>query len=42
MAYQLTKRAELLSKQVNIEPNVILEIEGIPYVFGAVPVTRES
>ena len=40
MAITLTTTAELLSQQVNIQQQIILEIDGIPLVFGAVKVTK--
>lgn len=40
MALTLSARAELLSQQVNIAQQLILEIDGIDLVFGAVDVTK--
>lgn len=40
MAQQLTRTASLLSQQTNIRQNIILEIEGIDLVFGAISVTK--
>lgn len=38
MAYDLSPKAEVLSQQTNIQQQIILEIEGIPFIFGAVPI----
>lgn len=38
MAYTLTKTAQNLVNKTNVNRNIILEIEGIDYVFGAVDV----
>lgn len=38
MAYTLTKTAQNLVNKTNVNRNIILEIEGIPYIFGAVDV----
>ena len=38
MAYTLTERAEQLASETNIEPQVIVRIEGVPVIFGAVVV----
>ena len=40
MALELSVVADLLSQQTNIKQQIILEIDGIPLVFGAVEVTK--
>ena len=40
MAQTLTARAELLSQKTNIQQQIILEIDGISLVFGALEVTK--
>lgn len=40
MAFELTTTAKLLSQQINIGQQIILEIDGIPLIFGAVTVTK--
>ncbi len=40
MATELTKTAQLLSEKTNPEPQMIVEIDGITEVFGALPVTE--
>lgn len=40
MAFELTVTADLLSQKTNIEPQIILEIDGIDLVFGAIKVTK--
>lgn len=40
MAIELSVKADLLSQEVNIKQNIILEIEGIPLIFGAQPIFR--
>ena len=40
MALELTTRARFLSQQTNIETQLILEIEGIPFIYGAVDVAK--
>lgn len=39
MGFNLTTRAFLLSRQTRIEPQIILDIDGIDLIFGAVDVT---
>lgn len=36
MALQLSARARLLNNERNIKPNIILEIEGLPYLYSAI------
>jgi len=36
MAYKLTQRAKIISEGGNLEPNIILEIEGYPFKLGLV------
>jgi len=38
MALEVSTKARLLSQKVNIEQQVILEIDGIPFIFGAQPI----
>lgn len=38
MAYTLSAQASLLSKQTGIKPNLVLQIEGVQEIFGAVSV----
>lgn len=40
MAQELSIKAELLSQKNNIDPQVILEIDGIDLIFGAIKVTK--
>lgn len=40
MAQELSVKAELLSQEVNISQNIILEIDGVDLVFGAQPIFR--
>jgi len=40
MSQEISVKAELLSQEVNIKQNIILEIEDIPIIFGAQPVFR--
>jgi len=40
MAFQLTKTAELLSEKTSVRQQLILEIDGIPFSYGALPVTK--
>ena len=40
MPIELSAKAELLSQEVNIKQNIILEIEDIPIIFGAQPIFR--
>ena len=40
MAFNLSTRAQLLSQQKNVEVQIILEIDGVPLVFGAVEVSK--
>lgn len=40
MAFSLTTTAQNLVDQVNVKKNIILEIDGIPYVFGAVGIQK--
>ena len=40
MALQLSTRAELLSQKTNIGQQIILEIDGIDLIFGAVDVSK--
>ena len=35
MSLQISSVAEAYLNEQNIEPNIILEIDGIPYIFGA-------
>ena len=39
MTFSLTNKARILSSQNNIQPQLVLKIDGIPYLFGALPVT---
>lgn len=38
MAIEVSKRAQQLSRQININPSIIVEIEGIDIIFGTSPV----
>ncbi len=38
MSFQLTAKAKALSEQNKVEPQIILDIDGIPIIFGATPV----
>lgn len=40
MALELSINAELLKDQTNIQQQLILEIDGIPFIYGAVGVTK--
>lgn len=40
MPIEISAKANLLSQEVNIKQNIILEIEDIPLIFGAQPVFR--
>lgn len=40
MAFELTTTARLLSEETNIRQQIILEIDGIPLIFGAVEVSK--
>lgn len=40
MAFDLSVKAELLSQKLNINPQIILEIDGIDLIFGAITVTE--
>lgn len=40
MAFELSVKAELLSQKININPQIILEIDGISLIFGAISVTE--
>jgi len=40
MSQELSVKAELLSQETNIGQNIILEIDGIPLIFGAQPIFR--
>jgi hypothetical protein len=40
MAQELSAKAELISQETNIGQNIILEIDGVPLIFGAQPVFR--
>jgi hypothetical protein len=40
MALELTAKARFLSQKVNIEPQIIVEIDGIDLIFGALKVTK--
>ena len=40
MAFNLTTTARLLSQQTNIQQQLILEIEGIDLIFGAIEITK--
>lgn len=40
MALELSVKADLLLDQVNVEQQLILEIDGIPFIYGAVTVTK--
>lgn len=40
MALVLSTLTEVLSQEINIEANLVLEIEGIPLIFGATKITR--
>lgn len=42
MATELTSKAYLLSRKINAEPQMILEIDGITELFGAIPVTKTA
>ena len=38
MALELSMTAELLINQTDVNPQLILEIDGIPFIYGANPV----
>jgi hypothetical protein len=40
MAFQLTQTAENLLNQTNVEPIIILEVEGLPVIFGTGAIER--
>ena len=40
MALELSVKADLLLNQVNVEQQLILEISGVPFIYGAVTVTK--
>jgi len=40
MALELSVKADLLKDQTNIEQQLILEIDGIPFIYGAITVTK--
>ena len=40
MALELSVKAELLKNETNVEQQIILEIDGIPFIYGAVEVTK--
>ena len=40
MATQLSVKAQALSQEISIKPNIILDIEGVNLIFGAMPVFK--
>lgn len=40
MALELTTTARILSEQTNIEQQIILEIDGIPFLYGAIDIVQ--
>ncbi len=42
MAFQLTLTAKSLANQISIKPNLIVEIEGVPLVFGVAPILEAA
>ncbi len=40
MSLELTAKATLLKNQTNVEQQLIVEIDGIPFIYGAVTVTK--